>query len=362
MAWKTLSSWMLGLAISSTAVAGDQLANLEELPPIGAGLSEIAEPLVGGDGLTLVGYEQTVGDVSAVGCCRQPPWAHRSGLDFQPLLLRARDAEVSYASTFNGAVPEGAVGVLDPEYDFGFRLGITKALDSCSSWSLRYSGFFNEQSDTLSAAAPYSLRKLLVHPSEANAATNVPRASGEYGIDLHTLDLDYRFVVLSNATTAANLIVGGRFGHLQQELDVDYLNGGLTERVSSNVKFNGIGLRLGGDLEHYTQRGLMVYGRTHVNFLAGQSKAEYLHSSSVDPVRVQSQWDAGRMLTILDLEFGVGWQPTERCRVSAGYVFSSWLGVGSTQDWIDSVQNNRFSGGDDSLDLDGLVGRLEIIL
>lgn len=293
-------------------------------------------------------------------CCL-PPWAHRSGISGEFLALRARDAEITYAIPVNGAVPEGRLGVLDGEYDPGFRLGLTKALDHCSSIHFSYSGFFSSSSDALTANAPLSLTKQLVHPNAINAAANVPNAFGNYDIDFHLADLEYRFVVLSNACTAANFSIGGRFGYLDQDLDVTYAGAGLTELVSSDITFRGGGLRLGADIEHHGRRGLFAYGKTAASFLAGEVEANYLHSSDVDPVVVASQWEAGRLMTILDLEVGVGWQHCSGCRVSLGYVYSAWLDTVKTDEWIGAVRDNAANYQDlgDGLSFDGFVARLE---
>lgn len=296
---------------------------------------------------------------AASDCCPAPPWAHRTGLFGELLFLRARDAEIAYALPVNGNVPEGAVGLLDPEFDLGFKAGMTKALDDCRSVSFAYTGFFSDQSDRVSVDPARSLSKLLVHPNELNAAANVPQASGDYEIDFQTADLEYRFVVLSNHCTAANLMIGGRYGRLDQELAVEYAGAGLTETVTSDIEFNGLGLRFGADVEHHGRHGLFCYGKTSVSFLAGEFQAEYLHSSNVDPVRVSTSWDAGRILSILDLELGAGWQCSPSWRVSAGYTISNWFGAVKTDEWISRVRSDDMRDMSDNLTFDGFVARAE---
>jgi hypothetical protein len=273
--------------------------------------------------------------------------------------MRARDAAVAFALPVDGAVPAGSGGILDPQFDAGLELSITKALDQNRSIALRYTGFYSQVSDTVTTAAPLGLSKQLVHPGELNAAATVPRAFGELQIDFHLLDLDYRFVVLSTERTAVNMLIGARYGHLAQDLRAQYENGGLIENVISDVRFHGLGARLGFDLEHHHCNGIFVYGRTAASFLAGEWKADYLHSSNVDPVRATTGWDAGRMTTILDLELGAGLQCGEQCRISAGYQFSGWLNAIGTDDWIDAVRASNRDLAGDNLTFDGFVARLE---
>ena len=55
-------------------------------------------------------------------------------------------------------------------------------------------------------------------------------------------------------------------------------------------------------------------------------------------------WKAGRIVTMLDLELGVGWTgPCDRFRLRAGYLISGWLNTVRTDEWIDAVNANQFS-------------------
>lgn len=309
--------------------------------------------------LQQVAFHRPSTSLAANDCAVTPPWAHRTGLFGELLFLRARDAEVAYARPVNGNVPEGPLGILDPELDLGYRVGLTKAFDDCRSLNLAYTGFFSEQSDRIGVDPPRSLSKILVHPNEANAATNVPAASGVYEIDFQIADLEYRFLALANDCTALNFFVGGRYGRLDQELTAAYAGAGLTETVTSDIEFNGAGIRLGADLETHSRHGLFFYGKTSANLLAGEFEADYLHSSNVDPVRVSTSWEAGRIVSILDLEMGAGWQCTSNCRISAGYTFSNWSGVVKTDEWLSRVRNDNVRDMSDNLTFDGLVTRFE---
>ncbi|WP_164103411.1 Lpg1974 family pore-forming outer membrane protein [Candidatus Laterigemmans baculatus] len=362
MRWRFgyLASWLV-LACGAAGAAETGPVSETGVAPIPAWIDLSGDPELAVDG----GVLQPVGHVAGsrlpaiAECCPEPPWAHRSGLFGELLLLRARDTEVAYALPVNGNVPEGAVGLLDGEFDLGFKAGITRALDESRSLSFAYTGFFSDSSDRVAVDPARSLVKLLVHPNELNAAANVLEAGGESEIDFQTADLAYRFLVLSNHCTAANLSIGARYGRLDQELAVEYSGAGLTETVTSDVEFNGLGLRLGADLEHHGRHGLFCYGKTGVSFLAGEFQADYLHSSNVDPVRVSTSWDAGRILSVLDLEVGAGWQCSPSWRLSAGYTISNWFGAVKTDEWIHRVRNDDLRDMSDNLTFDGFVARAE---
>ncbi|HRX80930.1 MAG TPA: hypothetical protein P5307_17800, partial [Pirellulaceae bacterium] len=71
-------------------------------------------------------------------------------------------------------------------------------------------------------------------------------------------------------------------------------------------------------------------------------------------------WEAGRLVTIWDLELGVS--RVSRCgnyRVNAGYMFSAWTNTIQTDEWIKGVQTNNFVGMDSTMTFDGLVARFE---
>jgi hypothetical protein len=133
--------------------------------------------------------------------------------------------------------------------------------------------------------------------------------------------------------------------------------------VDTNVEFEGLGLRLGIDGErHWPCCGIYVYGKTAASFIAGDFRARYTQGSDVDPVIVDTAWEAGRLVTILDLELGAGWQSPCGCwRLSTGYLISTWYNVVPTDAWIGAVQNNVFNdlGHEDYLTFDGLTARVE---
>ena len=80
-----------------------------------------------------------------------------------------------------------------------------------------------------------------------------------------------------------------------------------------------------------------------------------------DPVVVNTDWEIGRVVPILDLELGGGWcSPKGRVRLSAGYVISAWFNTVKTQDFIDAVQQNVFRDVSSTISFDGLVARAEL--
>lgn len=317
---------------------------------------------------TLVGHEVSSGSGESHGyaanypaptplCC-VPPWVHRSGIFGEAMLLRARNSDTAYAALVNGTVPSGRTGVLDSEFDFGYRVGLIKALDRCHSIVATYSGFNSENDDQIAGSA---LSKLLIHPDAFNSASNALTASGTTELDFHIFDLDYRFLLHGSDNSAINMIVGARYAHMDQDVNAIYQPVGIIDAVSSDIDFDGGGIRLGLDMEHHVGRGLYAYGKANASFLAGEYDASYLNTSDGAFVSASS-YEAARLVTILDLEVGVGWQARQNLRFSAGYLVSSWFNSITTEDWIDGVRdnNNHFADMSQAITFDGFNIRGEL--
>ncbi|TWU16741.1 hypothetical protein Poly21_39470 [Allorhodopirellula heiligendammensis] len=290
-------------------------------------------------------------------CC-VPPWVHRSGVFGEGMLLRARNSDTAYAAVVNGTVPAGSTGVLDSEFDFGYRVGLTKAFDRCHSIVATYTGFISDNTDQIAGS---TLSKLLIHPDALNAASNALTASGRTALDFHVFDLDYRFLLHGNDYSAINMLIGARYAHMEQEIDAMYQTVGNLDAVSSEIDFDGAGLRLGLDAEHHVGHGLYGYGKANASFLAGEFDASYLNTR--DNAYVSSNdFNTARLVTILDVEIGAGWQATQHCRISAGYAVSSWFNSITTADWIDGVRdnNNHFADMSQAITFDGFNARAEL--
>jgi hypothetical protein len=253
------------------------------------------------------------------------------------------------------------VGITDPDYSAGFRVGGVWAIDDCSSIVGTYSNFETNTSDAATAVPPVVLRSLVLHPGTANAASDFLDAAATLDINFDLVDVDYREVWRSGNTWAVNYLVGVRYARLEQNFRAVHSGVGTVDIVNSAVHFDGGGFRLGLDFEqHVGARGVMFYGKSTANFIAGEFRAAYHQGSNVDPTIVDTDWEAGRIMTILDLELGVGWQSRSgNFRMTAGYLFSGWFNAVGTDEWIEGVQSNDFEGLGEGISFDGLTARME---
>jgi hypothetical protein len=160
-----------------------------------------------------------------------------------------------------------------------------------------------------------------------------------------------------------NYLIGGRYASLRQDFTGIFTGTGTTDTLVTDVSFDGVGFRFGLDGMRFAySSGFLVYGKTSVSFLAGEFRGRYTQGSDVDPIIVDTSWEAGRIVTIFDLELGVGWQSVNgRWRFTTGYMMSSWHNVIPTNQWIQNVQTNSFDATSDNdvITFDGLTARLE---
>jgi hypothetical protein len=311
-------------------------------------------------------------DLNAFEYHHSPVWAHRSGIFGETMVLRARGVEVAYAVPIDGAiVPPPAVpiqvgptAVADPDYSAGFRVGGAYALDDCTSVSLTYTRFQSSSTDVVNTAAPLVLRSLVFHPGTANAGSDFLAAFANSDVKFDLVDADYRGVWTAGDLWAVNYLVGIRYAGLGQEFRGVNSGTGTTDTLISSMNFDGGGMRLGIDGMRFARNsGFLVYGRSSVSFVAGEFRGRYTQSSDVDPIIVDTTWKVGRLISILDLELGVGWQSCcGRWRVTGGYMVAGWFNSIPQNQWIQAVQTNGFASLNDTMSpitFDGFTTRLE---
>ncbi len=364
-----------------TASQGEKLAvhtqaEPEELqtPPTGDILNEIPLPVpedgiyVDDQGVHL--YDEYLGDNYGTGGCDYPErgW-HRTGFFGEFLYLRARDAEVAFAEEVDGpaapppnqGIQVGPIAVVDPDYEPAFRVGFSKCLDTESSIQMKYAHFESDTSNSISRTGTNVIRGLLIHPLVPdNAAGDWLDASANLAVDFDLIDLDYRWIYCSGDNYVVNLLLGARYGRLEQNLAAQYSGAG-SRTVVTDIDFDGVGIRLGADFERYAQcSGWMVYGRTEASFLAGEFRGDIFQGGAFDPVEVDTSWRAGRIVPMLDLELGVGWE--NKCgslRFTAGYLISAWFNTVQTDEYIRAVGVSRFDDLSSTTTFDGLTARAE---
>ena len=285
------------------------------------------------------------------------------------LYLRARDSEVTFAVEENGSVTappdvplqQSRIAMLDQDFDSGFRAGFTLTLDPCSSITAQYTMFEADTTDYINNASnpANAIFPMSAHPGTLDAAGTGTQASAYQLLSFDLLDVDYRGLMRAGPRGGLNYVVGVRSIQLEQNFNTDFeiLSSGT---VATDIDFTGAGLRLGLEGESQTATGLSLYGRGIISLVAGEFDATYTQTDVANGTRVSTNWNAGRIVPILDLEVGATWcHPCRNLSFSAGYLYSFWYNTVKTDEWINAVQRNNFVNLGDSMTFDGLMARVE---
>jgi len=306
------------------------------------------------------------GDCCCNPCCCQPK------LEFfgEYLYLRARDAEVAYAVPANGPIvdPEdpviqiGPTALVDFDYDSAYRAGFSLGMGDCSRIGARYTYFDTDTSHYAEILPPDEMHSLVLHPGTHNAALQFTEASAEYALDFDLVDVDFTRIISCGRQHEISLVMGGRYAGMGQDFEAQFIAATNDETVTTDIQFDGGGIRVGLDTEFYScNRTCFVYATSAASFVAGEFTATYAQDDFQGGRLVYTDWQAGRLVTMLDLEIGLGWSsPQGCCRVSGGYMVSGWLNTVNTDDWIKAVQSDNFVGPNDKMTFDGLVARAEL--
>ena len=204
------------------------------------------------------------------------------------------------------------------------------------------------------------IESMVLHPTTVAASSNGTFATGIHDIDFDLVDLEYRGQLSSSEVSDTNFVVGLRYVNLQQQFlhDTDIIG---SQSVATDIDFNGLGVRLGLEGERFRHKSrCFFYGKTYVNFIPGEFNAKFDQGQAFDASVVDTLWEAGRIVSIWDLELGLGHVcKSERWSMSVGYSFSAWTNVVKTDEFINAVQNNNFLDLGETMTYDGLVARIE---
>ena len=368
------------LAVSGTLSAGSALAGGADVTPLPAAKmtgapTSVTTPAPKNLLALPVGHMAEAPPASACGsgpgcatglgaaCCEPEP-THAYGAFGDFIYLKARGVDQVFARTVDGclpdATPRGPLGIAQPTYSPGFRVGGFVGWED-SSIVATYT-WFNSQAHESIAAAPNTVIQSLVNlPNTQNCAANSQLATAGYDIDFQFIDVDYRHAFCTSCYGSVDYIIGVRYAHLDQDFRTDFNILGTTT-VESNIRFDGVGPRVGLAGERIGKRGLLAYGRGSASFLAGHFSGTYRQFNTFAGSQGELNYDNDRIVPILDLEVGVGWaSESGRFRVEAGYWVMGWFNTLTTPGLVRGAQTNEFSGtGDvlrDTIGFDGFTVR-----
>jgi len=307
--------------------------------------------------------------------CPPQGWSHHYFGFGEFLFLRPGNAEVAYAVPVSTAaaagstlVQTGSVHVVDPNYAPAFRVGFGGVISPRSALGVTYTQFDHNTFDTVIApSAATTIHSLITSPNTLTGSGNGGSADAILQTRFKLLDLDYKGLLIFNPQWQVNFVVGARYGNLAQHLMSGIAGPAGFEQVLAESEFDGGGVRLGLEgMRFHPTTQFFWYGRGYASFLAGTFRARYEYDSPNNNAATIASLNVGRVVTMLDMETGIGWQNfTGNLRFSAGYLFSAWYNTVRVNDFISAVQTNNFAIPASDLrglvTFDGLTARIDVL-
>jgi hypothetical protein len=275
------------------------------------------------------------------------------------MLLQPRGADAVFAARalncFNP--PLGDTSQIDFGSFDSYRVGFSKTVhDGCSEIGASFWNFdSHEEEHSPRATGQDVILPLLLHPSQITcpgSTSTLARASA--GIDFDRANIDYKEYITCNCTQF-DWLIGFGYGKLEQDLTAIFDEN--HSRADSDL--HGYGLRVGAGA---SRSHSWVSGYVHGDFtlLAANVNARFRSFDVFDGKEVDFNEDLDRLVPILDLEVGLGFNVSCHTTIKIGYIYSIWWNVVTNPSFIHDVQHNDFSGNNgDTLTFDGVFARLE---
>jgi hypothetical protein len=300
--------------------------------------------------------EQTASCGQTACACCDNPFDHHCGFFGDYLFLRAFDVDMAHGIQQNGVgglgtAPAGDVGVDQPQFSSGFRVGADWACSTCSDLSVTYTWYDSSTSDLLLAAPGLggTTASLVLFPNTISAASTFSSLFSTYEIDFQTVDVDYNVLMNRSEYGAWNLTIGARYAHLQQDFaQLGQFAGAVgSVNTSTSIGFDGVGLRTGLDGQWELGRSrVALYGKGMLSVLFGEFNSRYTQADLTAPMTIEanSHWIDSRALPILETEIGLQWTSCkDHWQLGAGYYTAYWFNTVDTAEFIQAVQNQSFT-------------------
>lgn len=289
-------------------------------------------------------------------------WIHPTGVD----MAHAQQQDGIGGA---GTVPFGDIGVVDPDYELGFRAGGEVRFTPKESIFAQYTWFESDSRSSLLApdipGGSGAVGSLVHHPGAALTASAGP-VDATYDIDFQIAEAAYRYYLVCTPCSEVTVFLGGRWGKLEQSFaQLGIFGGGLGGAVNTttNIDFSG-----GGPIAGITGERLIdnsrfsVYGRTSAAALTGTFDSSYRMFNETTATQLAlANWSDDRIVPMLDYELGVAWTgPQGHVRLAIGYMASFWFNAVTTPEFVDAVQADNYVDIGDTIAFDGAVGRVEL--
>jgi len=287
------------------------------------------------------------------------------------LLLQATGVDMAHAQQQDGiggagTVPRGVIGVADPGYELGFRVGGGFALTPQSRLNAVYTWYDSGTSQTtpLPGFNNGAVGSLVHHPGAVITASTGP-VSANYGVDFQQGEINYEHLLRRSCTGQLSYHIGLRYADLEQNFSqTGVFSGGQGGQIdtATTVEFDGFGPTIGLEGERRLGNTLLfVYGRSSLAAISGEFGSNYTMVNRTGNIQLaQANWSDDRIVPMFDYELGIGWRgANDHLSFSVGYLSSFWFNAVTTPVFVDAVQANNYVNVSDTVAFDGFNARAE---
>jgi hypothetical protein len=269
---------------------------------------------------------------------------------------RRRASDFAIVDPNTDGKPQGPIESVFWDASSGLRVGGGYQILS-SGWEIAawYTYLHSHNDRALFAPAGGVLYATRTHPGFVDA---VDTALGSSNLNYNVVDVEIGRRIEINDSFDLWLGGGARFAWIQQQMNL-YYDGisAFQDHVSSPIRFDGAGLRFGGEGRWNLTRRLHLFGRAFGSILAGDFRTTLVETDNAGASIISDVEDRfQKLVPVCELGAGVGWQG-ENVRFRVGYEMINWFGLVDSPDFVHDF-SNKLSYRTSDLSLDGLMVEL----
>jgi hypothetical protein len=288
------------------------------------------------------------------------------------LLWRARRRALDFAivDPFDNGIPEGPIESVFYDTDIGIRAGFTFSLPNPEWEFAAYYTYFHAHGNQTFTAPPGGV----IYPTVLSpiGPREVTGAFAQANVDLDIVDVQFGPRLAIGECVAFQVYGGLRSGHINMKYNA-YYTGGDAGGIDANfnftgtryfdeVRFRGLGLRLGGEGTYKVCEYATVFLRGSTSILSGRFSESHMEDNGTailtQLVNVAEKWE--QLVPVVELGIGVTYQFREDMRLALGYEFSHWFGMVDSADFVDDVAVGKLTRRTSDLTFEGLFLQLAV--
>ena len=280
-------------------------------------------------------------------------------VDAEYLLMKPtrRQTDFVIIDPSRDGTPQGTIESVSWDTDSGFRVGGGYGFPG-AGWEVGgyYTYFHSSGHDFASSPAGGTLFATLTHPGGIEQVDTAD-AGTAFNYQIFDIEVGRRFEVGDSFTV--RVFGGGRFAWIKQSLNVLYNGGDATNAfVASPIKFNGAGLRVGGEGYWNFWRGFSLFARAGASLLEGNFHTSLLETNNNGgTINVNVSDSFENMVPVAELGLGVAWH-YRNIFVTASYEMTNWFNMVDSPSFVDDTDQGKMARRQSDLSLQGLAVRM----